>query len=110
MKIIQSLWIGIATLILIITLYAFDGTSNNDIGIFFSWYMLAVSFPSGLLVPLVHVTLYDGLAILVEASYFSFFLDWIGFFVLGYMQWFVLLPWLWRRWKARRARSTAAMR
>lgn len=23
--------------------------------------------------------------------------------VAGYLQWFVLLPWLWRKWKARRA-------
>ena len=28
---------------------------------------------------------------------------WMGFFVAGYVQWFVLLPWLWRKWKARQA-------
>lgn len=28
--------------------------------------------------------------------------------IAGYLQWFVLLPWLWRKWKARRARSVAA--
>lgn len=32
-------------------------------------------------------------------------LVWMGFFVVGYLQWFVLLPWLWRKWKAARARG-----
>lgn len=27
--------------------------------------------------------------------------------VAGYLQWFVLLPWLWRQWKARRARRAS---
>ena len=27
--------------------------------------------------------------------------------IAGYVQWFVLLPWLWRKWKSRLARSAA---
>lgn len=27
---------------------------------------------------------------------------------LGYLQWFVLLPWLWREWKARRSKPKPA--
>ena len=30
-------------------------------------------------------------------------LVWLSFFVVGYVQWFKLVPWLWRRWKDRRA-------
>jgi len=106
-KIIIALWAGATVLVLAITLYAFDGTSNSDIGIFFGWCMLALSFPGSLLIPLVHVALYDGLSIMIETSYLSLVLDWLGFFVIGYVQWFVLLPWLWRKCKARRARSVA---
>lgn len=29
---------------------------------------------------------------------------WLVLTALGYLQWFVLVPWLWRKWKARRAR------
>ncbi len=107
MKIIKALWIGATVLVIAITLYAFDGTSDSDIGIFFAWCMLALAFPGGLLIPLVHVVLYDGLSIMVMTSYLSFVLDWAGFFVLGYLQWFMLLPWLWRKWKGRRASSAA---
>ena len=107
-KLIRALWIGATILVLAITLYAFDGKPNSDIGVFFAWCMLILSFPSGLLVPLVHVALFDGLSIPVETSYLSLVLDWIGFFALGYMQWFVLLPWLSRKWKTMRARGAAS--
>jgi hypothetical protein len=94
MKIIKALWIAATVFVLAVSLYAFDGKPNSDIGIFFAWYMLALSFPGSLLVPLVHVALYDGLSITVETSYLSLVLDWVGFFVLGYLQWFKLLPYL----------------
>lgn len=29
------------------------------------------------------------------------FVVWFGFVVVGYLQWFVLTPWLWRKWMAR---------
>lgn len=93
-KIIKAIWIVAAVLVLAVTLYAFDGKPNSDIGIFSVWYMLALSFPCGLLVSLAHVVLYDGLSITVETSYLSLVLDWVGAFVLGYLQWFKLLPYL----------------
>ena len=101
-KISQVLWIGAAVLVLAITLYAFDGTTNSDIGIFFVWCMLVLSFPSGLLISLVHVILYDGFSVIVETTYLSFGLDWVGFLVIGYIQWFVMLPWLWHKCKIKR--------
>jgi hypothetical protein len=94
MKIIRVLWIGTTVSVLALSLYAFDDKPNSDIGVFFAWCMLAVSFPVGLLVPLVHVALYDGLSITIKTSYLSLALDWAGFFVLGYLQWFKLLPYL----------------
>lgn len=96
---LKGLWIAAAVIVLAFTLYAFDGKPNSDIGILFAWYMLALSFPASLVVPLVHVALFDGLGIAVESSYSSFVLDWLGFFLVGYLQWFVVVPWLWRKWK-----------
>ena len=103
MKIAKALWIGANVLVLMVTLYAFDGKPNSDIGSFFVWYMLALSFPSGLLVPIVHVVLYDGLSIAVETSYLSLMLDGAGFFILGYFQWFRLLPYLIAKLRSRKA-------
>lgn len=102
LKIIKALWIGATVFVLLVTLYAFDGKPNSDIGIFFAWCMLFLSFPSGLLVSLVYVAVYEGLSITIETSYLSLVLDWVGFFVLGYLQWFKLVPWLIARWRSRR--------
>ena len=94
LKIIKSLWIAATVFVLAVTLYAYDGKPNSDIGIFFAWCMLFLSFPVGLLVSLAHVALYDGLSVTIETSYLSFIVDWLGFFVLGYLQWFKLVPYL----------------
>lgn len=93
-KIAKALWIGAAVFLLFVTLYGFDGKPNSDIGIILAWYGLFLSFPAGLLVSLMHAVLYDGFSITVETSYLSLVLDWLGFFVLGYLQWFKLLPYL----------------
>ncbi len=75
-------------------MYGFDGKPNSDIGELFAWSMLAISFPSSLLVSLIHVALYDGLSITVETSYLSLSIDWLCFFFLGYFQWFKITPYL----------------
>ncbi|OKY76113.1 MAG: hypothetical protein BM485_02365 [Desulfobulbaceae bacterium DB1] len=93
-KIIRALWIGATVFVLAVTLYAFDGKPDSDIGIFFAWCMLPLSFPGGLLVSLAHVALYDFFSVTIETSYLSFVLDWIGFLILGYLQWFKLVPYL----------------
>lgn len=62
--------------------------------------MLILSFPSALLVPLVLMAiaplLWGSGSGLVGLSGM-----WFLFVIAGYLQWFVLLPWLWRKWKAR---------
>lgn len=99
MKIAKGLWIGTCVTLLFVTLYGFDGKSDSDIAILLAWYGLLLSFPGGLLVSLVHSILYDGFSIVVETSYLSLALDWLGFFVIGYLQWFKFLPWLVRKWR-----------
>ncbi len=110
MKVLKVLWIGATVFVLFVTLYAFDGNPGSDIGIFFAWYMLFLSSPSGLLVPLVHVALYEGLSISIETSYLSFVLDWVGFFALGYLQWFKLTPYLIAKLRALRKKKTGSAR
>lgn len=94
MNIIKSLWIGVNIFVLAVTLYAYDGGPNSDIGIFFAWCMILVSFPSGLLVPLGHTALDELFSVAIETSYLSFLVDWFAFLILGYLQWFKLLPYL----------------
>ena len=94
LKIFRPLWIGVTAFVLLTTLYAFDGKPESDIGIFFAWYMLFLSFPVGMLVPLIHVGLDELFSIIVQQSYLSIALDWAGFVILGYLQWFILMPYL----------------
>ncbi len=90
-------------LILVVTLYGFDGKPNSDIAIISVWSMLILSFPSSLLycalVVLVATVKEKYFGSVISESYFTLILDWTGFFTLGYLQWFKLFPWLWRQWK-----------
>jgi hypothetical protein len=99
----KAAWIGIAVVVLLVTLSGFDGYGNGDIWIFLTWAMLVLAFPVGLVISLAHVVLDLGFSITIGPSYFSLVIEWLAYFGLGYAQWFVLLPWLWRKWKARRA-------
>ena len=108
----KAIWITLTVLVLFVSLYGFDAKPNSDIGIFFTWSMLILAFPSSLLVAL----FFAGLSIAVEelfsavipTSYWSISVGWACFFVAGYWQWFMLLPWLWRKWKTRRTAGTVA--
>jgi hypothetical protein len=103
-EIVKMSWIGIAVVALLVTLYGFDGKTNSDIWIVLTWSMLVLSFPASLIVSLAHMALDAGLSITIKTSYLSLAIEWVAYFVLGYLQWFVLLPWLWRKWKGRRTR------
>ncbi|HXM83988.1 MAG TPA: hypothetical protein VN929_18990 [Burkholderiales bacterium] len=102
-RIAKAAWLGVAVAALLITLYAFDGRPNSDIGIFLAWFTLVLAFPISLLVAL----LFTGVAIAAEKlfsavipeSYLLLLVNWVCFIAAGYWQWFVLLPWLWRKWK-----------
>ena len=104
-KIVKALWVGVSLFVLVVTVVSYDDKSFSDIWIFLTWLMLILSFPAGLAVSAAHYALGAVFSTTVETSYLSLALEWLVYFVLGYVQWFVLLPWLWRKWKARRTGS-----
>ncbi|QTS85974.1 hypothetical protein JLK41_22100 [Ectopseudomonas khazarica] len=106
-NIVKAIWGGVSLFVLVVTLSSYDGKQLSDIWIFLTWLMLIISFPAGLAVSAAHYVLGAAFSITVETSYLSLALEWFVYFVLGYVQWFVLLPWLWRKWKARRAGGAA---
>lgn len=109
---LKTLWILCAVSIMAVTLIQYEPGPKSDIGIFLVYGMLALAFPSSLLVAAL-------IALLVLAK--DFFgvevLDWIGsnhigmvgmwlaFFAAGYAQWFHLVPWLRRKWSSRLVRA-----
>lgn len=105
-KLAKATWITLAVIALLVTLYGFDGKANSDIGVFLAWSMLALAFPSSLLVAAVFagmsIAAEKWFATVIPTSYWWIGVTWAGFFVAGYLQWFVLVPWMWRKWRAPR--------
>ena len=110
MKILKALWIGTTVSVLAVTLYSFDGKPNSDIWIFLTWLMLTLSFPAALVVSLVHMVLGAGFSITIKTSYLSLALEWAGYFVLGYLQWFKLMPYLITKLRALRKKKTGSVK
>jgi hypothetical protein len=103
---LRWLWTLCAFLVLLVTLVAYDGTPNSDAEILLGYAMLALSFPSGLIIAIAYGLLgrviYAVSGHVFTTSYASIIVVWLIFSIAGYLQWFVLLPLLWRRLKARR--------
>jgi hypothetical protein len=100
-RVFKTLWAGVALLVLYLTLDLYDGKEYSDIWLFLTWAMIVLSFPSSLIISLAHMALGAGLSITIQTSYLTLAIEWVVYFFLGYLQWFVLLPWLWRKWAAR---------
>jgi hypothetical protein len=94
-------WCAACATVLVFTLAVWEPGLNSDAGEVFAWGMLWLTFPAGLLVP-------AGIALF--ATYFGatelatslggsvgFAVAWAGFVLVGYAQWFWLVPKLWRR-------------
>ena len=96
-KVIKVLWLIAAFAVLFVTLYAFDGKPNSDVWVFLIWMMLILSFPASLAVSLAHMLIGTCFSVTIETSYVSLALEWSAYFALGYIQWFVFLPYLIRK-------------
>lgn len=94
-------WIVATVIVLLVTIYFFDGEPNSDIDVFLIWSMLVLSFPGSIVCALlfsgVAYVLYQVAAITVPTTYLSILLLWGAFFLVGYWQWFVLGPRLVKR-------------
>lgn len=100
-------WTVLCVIVLMATLYFFDGKPNSDADTLLAYGMLVLSFPMGLLVVLLlgavgHLA-YMVFGYVATVSYLSIIFSWSVMFAAGYLQWFVLLPSLLRRLRARDA-------
>jgi hypothetical protein len=99
-------WLILGAIVLVVVLTGYDGKPNSDIEQFLIGSMIVISFPIGFLVAGVFSAIYAVLAsccdITVKTSYLLLTVEWMAFFGAGYLQWFVLLPWAVKKWRARR--------
>jgi hypothetical protein len=102
-------WLAASAMVLVMVLIGFDGKPNSDIEQFLIGSMMVLSFPIGFVAAGVLSAIYALLEscceIVVKMSYAMLFVEWICFFAAGYWQWFVLLPWVVRKWRTRRVAS-----
>lgn len=111
-RVSKILWILASLAVLLTTVFFYDGTANSDIDIFYTWSVLALSFPCGLILTLVisgaFYLLNSLWGIIVPVSIAYFMLTWLAYCAVGYMQWFWLTPKLiqfYRRQKTKREQS-----
>jgi hypothetical protein len=108
-NVLKIAWVLCSVATLAVTLSRYSSGPASDIGIFLVYGMLFLAFPVSILVAgllaliaLLQARFEVPLLDIIGSNDVGFFVMWLAFFVAGYMQWFVLLPWLWRKWKARR--------
>jgi hypothetical protein len=96
-RLIKAAWFLLAAIILVTTLYFFDGKPNSDVEDFLVFTMIPLTFPSGYLLVgilglIIHAA-YRSFGFTYATSYVSLLIEWLGLFSAGYFQWFYLLPW-----------------
>jgi hypothetical protein len=100
-------WLILGAIVLAVVLVAYDSKPNSDIEQFLIGSMIVISFPIGFLVAGVLSAIYAVLGscceITVKTSYSLLIIEWMAFFGAGYLQWFMLLPWAVKKWRAHRA-------
>lgn len=91
---------------LAVVLIGYDGKPNSDIEQLLIGLMIVVAFPSGFLVAgllgLTYAAIGFCCGVTVKVSYATLLVEWIAFAVVGYLQWFVVLPWVLKKWQPRR--------
>jgi hypothetical protein len=98
--VVKIAWLALCGAVLTLTLAKFDGRPNSDIEEFLIFSMLALSFPAGVVFAAAISGLYWVMGrmfgVTFSTGYMDLVLEWAGFVVFGYIQWFVLLPRLWK--------------
>ena len=98
-----AVWLVMCCAVFAFTLYAYAPGPRSDAGILFAGAMAALTFPSGLLVSgagAMLATMNEGeLPALISdlPPSVGFAVLWLAFCAVGYLQWFKLIPWLWRK-------------
>ena len=104
LQIIKVSWVVLCILVLLRTLVYTYKYSSAEIALFGGMLMTALSFPAGYLIGVIlgavaqlldnvfSLTFFDSNS--PVAGYFAIFFTWGILFIAGYLQWFILLPFI----------------
>lgn len=109
---IKWIWCVCSAAVLLVSLYFYDGKPNSDADVLLAYGMLALAFPISLLLAIIAGIIgqsaYSSFGYVLETSYWSIALTWLCFFVVGYLQWFKLVPYLIGKLRALRTQRGSA--
>lgn len=101
-------WVATSIVALVFAMIVFDRGENRDIDIVLAWVMMTLSFPASVICAMLYGALFFMLesvfAIQVGSGRGEMVATWVGLFAAGFVQWFYLVPYLWR--KCQRLRLT----
>ena len=96
LKIIKGVWLFTCVAVLFVSLYYFSPGPKNDIEVFLIWSMIFLTFPIGYVVTaiftLIAILLVEIADVTLQTSYLLILINWLAFFIAGYLQWFVWVP------------------
>lgn len=99
-RVLKSLWVVAAVTALIVALILFDGSANTAMSML-EFSMLALSAPSGPVASSAAAAflrlLHGSPGLVFESGLVSMTIEWLVSAAAGYCQWFVCVPWLFRR-------------
>lgn len=97
-RILLVLWFAACIAVLI---FAFIQRNIHDTDIAVAWFMIFLTFPIGYglaaLLGFVFMLLYEAMGLVVPGGFVFNSLSWLLFVAGGYFQWFVLVPWAYRK-------------
>lgn len=89
-----------------VTVFKYKQLNNNDIEIFLVYIMYVLSFPLGFIFSTALAAIIYGILWLfnlldhgLKIGYTLLVIEWLWLFIIGYIQWFILLPRLSKRLK-----------
>lgn len=96
---VKIAWLSLAVLIAIPLVVTYNPTANRDNDIVLLYALLALTFPTGLVVAalyaLVGYTLEVLFSVPLPVGRFALIVDCVVFLIAGYLQWFVVFPSIW---------------
>lgn len=78
-----------------------DGRLDNETFLLYGGLMFIITFPFGVLANLSVALLFYVFGVIGELTVVSAMVQWALYFIAGYVQWFVVLPWLVIQYKRR---------
>ena len=101
----QIIWIVVCVWVLVHTLVAYHQSHNEEVGIILIYLMTTLSFPSGWLIVFMlsglGFVLYKLFGFYLPGGYPGIILDWLIIFAAGYFQWFILIPFIAKKQRAK---------